>query len=140
MPPLRMDHVVLWVTDPLRSLEFYEKVVGLPGVRTEEFRAGNVPFPSVRVAEDAIIDLMARAAAPVIDAMLGVEGVAGHSVNHVCLAMTRAEVEALRQRLAEHSVTVSKTMVNSFGARGSAPEAFYFLDPDNNVIEARYYE
>jgi|SoiMethySBSTD1v2_1073268.scaffolds.fasta_scaffold02845_14 catechol 2,3-dioxygenase-like lactoylglutathione lyase family enzyme len=138
--PARMDHVVLWVDDPLRSVEFYEKVVGLPGVRTEAFRAGNAPFPSVRVAEDAIIDLMARAAAPIIDAMIGVAGTAGHSVNHVCLAMTRAEVEALRQRLAENGVSVSKTMVNSFGARGLAAEAFYFLDPDNNVIEARYYE
>jgi hypothetical protein len=30
-------------------------------------------------------------------------------------------------------------MQQSFGARGLAPEAFYFKDPDNNVIEARYY-
>ncbi len=138
--PVRVDHVVLWVDDPLRSVEFYEKVVGLPGVRTEEFRAGKAPFPSVRIAEDSIIDLMARAAAPIIDAMLGVTGTTGHSVNHVCLAMTRAEVEALRKRLIDRGVTVSRTMVNSFGARGLAPEAFYFLDPDNNVVEARYYE
>src|SRR5688500_17758935 len=138
--PTRMDHVVLWVTDPLRSVDFYEKVVGLPGVRTEEFRAGLAPFPSVRVSEDSIIDLMARAAAPIIDAMLGASGSAGNRVNHVCLAMTRVEVEALRRRLTEHGVTMSKTMLNSFGARGLAPEAFYFLDPDQNVIEARYYD
>jgi hypothetical protein len=31
-------------------------------------------------------------------------------------------------------------MTNSFGARGLAPEAFYFLDPDNSVIEARHCE
>jgi glyoxylase I family protein len=31
-------------------------------------------------------------------------------------------------------------MTQSFGARGFAPEAFYFADPDGNVLEARYYE
>jgi glyoxylase I family protein len=44
----KLDHVVLWVTDPLRSLEFYEKVVGLAPVRADEFREGKAPFPSVR--------------------------------------------------------------------------------------------
>jgi catechol 2,3-dioxygenase-like lactoylglutathione lyase family enzyme len=136
----RMDHVVLWVTNPLVSLEFYEKVVGLLGVRTEEFRAGQAPFPSVRVSDDSIIDLMARVAAPVVDAISGVAGSAGNRVNHVCLAMPRAEFDALKQRLADHHVTTSKPMLNSFGARGIAPEAFYFLDPDQNVIEARHYD
>jgi hypothetical protein len=27
----KLDRVVLWVSDPLRSLEFYEHVVGLTG-------------------------------------------------------------------------------------------------------------
>ena len=47
---------------------------------------------------------------------------------------------SLRKRLADNGVSVSKVMTNSFGARGLAPEAFYFLDPDKNVIEARYCE
>jgi glyoxylase I family protein len=61
-------------------------------------------------------------------------------VNHVCIAMSRDDVEALRKRLADSGVSVSTVMTNSFGARGLAPEAFYFRDPDNNVIEARFYE
>jgi hypothetical protein len=36
----KLDHVVLWVADPLRSLEFYEQVVGLAPVRADEFREG----------------------------------------------------------------------------------------------------
>jgi glyoxylase I family protein len=77
---------------------------------------------------------------PIIDSMLGVSGTAGNPVNHVCIAMSREDVEALRKRLADNGVNVYVPMTNSFGARGLAPEAFYFLDPDNNVIEARFYE
>ena len=107
----KLDHVVLWVTDPLRSLEFYEKVVGLAPLRV-----------------------------PLIHHMIGVQGTAGNLVNHVCFAMSHSDVEALRKRLADAGVSVSTVMTNSFGARGVAPEAFYFRDPDNNVIEARFYE
>ena len=31
-------------------------------------------------------------------------------------------------------------MKQSFGARGLAPQTFYFGDPDGNVLEARYYD
>jgi catechol 2,3-dioxygenase-like lactoylglutathione lyase family enzyme len=135
----RMDHVVLWVEDPLRAVEFYESVVGLAGVRVDEFRAGQAPFPSVRVTADTVIDLMARFAAPVVDAMAGGGASAGHPVNHVCLAMSEVEFEALRGRLAAHGIATSSMMEQSFGARGLAPRAFYFRDPDGNVLEARYY-
>jgi catechol 2,3-dioxygenase-like lactoylglutathione lyase family enzyme len=135
----RLDHVVLWVEDPLRALDFYEKIVGLTGVRVAEFRAGQAPFPSVRIADDAIVDLMTRVAAPVVDAMAGAPGSAGHPVNHVCLAMSVEEFEALRARLEAHDVALSPMMEQSFGARGLAPRAFYFRDPDGNVLEARYY-
>jgi catechol 2,3-dioxygenase-like lactoylglutathione lyase family enzyme len=135
----RLDHVVLWVDDPLRAVEFYEKVLGLAGVRVDDFRAGRAPFPSIRVSEDTIIDLMARVAAPMVEAMAGAGGSAGHPVNHVCLALGAREFEALRARLATHGVATSPDMEQSFGARGLAPRAFYFRDPDGNVLEARYY-
>jgi catechol 2,3-dioxygenase-like lactoylglutathione lyase family enzyme len=134
-----LDHVVLWTDDPLRAVEFYERVVGLTPVRVDEFRAGQAPFPSVRVSADSIVDLMARVAAPVVDAMAGADASAGHPVNHLCLAMSEAEFAALRERLTAHAVATSAVMEQSFGARGLAPKAFYFRDPDGNVIEARYY-
>jgi len=83
---------------------------------------------------------MAKVAAPLVDYMVGVQGTAGNLVNHVCIAMSRDDAEALRERLADKGVSVSKVMTNSFGARGLAREAFYFRDPDDNVIEARFYE
>jgi catechol 2,3-dioxygenase-like lactoylglutathione lyase family enzyme len=45
-----IDHVVLWVDDASRSLDFYTRVVGLESVRAEEFASGAAPFPSVRVS------------------------------------------------------------------------------------------
>ncbi len=129
---IRLDHVVLWVDEPLRAVDFYERVVGLPGLRVEEFRAGSAPFPSVRISEDSILDLMPRRA--------NASGAsAGHPVNHVCLAMSREDFELLRGRLAKNEVEISAELERSFGARGLAPHTYYFADPDGNVIEARYY-
>jgi catechol 2,3-dioxygenase-like lactoylglutathione lyase family enzyme len=142
--PLRLDHVVFWVADPLRSVAFYEEVVGLSGVRVAEFRAGEVPFPSVRISDETLIDLMAEKMASALNAVGArlsplVAASAGHRVNHVCLAMSRAEYDALRARIEARGGAVFK-MERSFGARGIAPEAFYFNDPDGNVLEARAYE
>jgi catechol 2,3-dioxygenase-like lactoylglutathione lyase family enzyme len=136
---MHIDHVVLWVDDPLRAIDFYEKVVGFTPVRCDEFRAGKVLFPSVRVSEGTILDLMGRAAAPVVNAVSGVADSAGHPVNHVCFAMSLTELKALESRLQAHGVVLSGIMENSFGARGLAPRAFYFRDPDGNVLEARHY-
>jgi len=135
-----LDHVVFWTDDPLRAVDFYDRVVGLTPVRAEEFRAGTAPFPSVRISATTIIDLMARVAAPVVDAMAGAGGSAGHPVNHVCLAMSEAEYTALHGRLEANGIPISPVMEQSFGAQGLAPRAFYFRDLDGNVLEARYYQ
>lgn len=135
----RLDHVVLWVEDQRKALAFYEQVVGLEGVRAAEFRAEQVPFPSLRVSGESIIDLMPRTAAPLIDGMFGGEGSAGNRVSHLCLALTTADYQALRGRLTQAGVAMSVVISNSFGARGPAPEAFYFCDLDGNVLEARHY-
>jgi catechol 2,3-dioxygenase-like lactoylglutathione lyase family enzyme len=134
-----LDHVVLWTADPLRAVTFYTDVLGFTPVRVDAFRAGRAPFPSVRVSERTILDLMARVAAPIVDAMAGADASAGHPVNHVCFSMSEGDFEALRTRLERAGVATSSTMEQSFGAQGLAPKAFYFRDPDGNVLEARYY-
>jgi catechol 2,3-dioxygenase-like lactoylglutathione lyase family enzyme len=134
-----LDHVVLWVENPVESVAFYERIVGLEGVRVAEFREGKVPFPSVRVSEHTILDLMAKPFAAAVDGLVGRPGSGGHPVNHVCLSMDEAEFDALRERLAETGAYTSPITEGSFGAQGNAPRAFYFHDPDGNVLEARYY-
>ncbi|OBF51976.1 dioxygenase [Mycobacterium sp. 852002-53434_SCH5985345] len=136
----RLDHVVLWTRDPRASMDFYTRVVGLEPVRFAEFEAGDAPFPSVRVCEESIIDLSPRAAVATTESMTRAQGSAGYPVNHVCLALSKAEYEALDQRLQAEGVDTSARLSRTFGARGWAPQGYYFTDPDGNVIEARYYE
>jgi catechol 2,3-dioxygenase-like lactoylglutathione lyase family enzyme len=135
-----LDHLVCWVADQHRSLHFYMEVMGLPGVRVEEFREGQAAFPSVRISQESIIDLMAYDAIRGVDEGTGVKGSSGHPINHFCLAVGREDFAALQTRLKKHGVEITGTGTNSFGAQGIAPEAIYFRDPDGNVLEVRYYE
>ena len=134
-----VDHIVLWVEEPVDSLRFYEQVVGFPGVRVEEYKAGDAPFLSVRISPETIIDLMSLSSAPGTESLTKAPGSAAHPVNHLCLTLSKSEYDALIVRLEKESVDTRARLQRSFGARGLAPETFYFKDPDNNVIEARYY-
>lgn len=140
----RLDHVVVWVEDPIKSVEFFDKVVGFEGMRVEEFHAGKTLFPSVRISEHSILDLMPRALAPKLNQRMAsmskvMEASAGHPVHHICVAMTKAELDALEARLLANGTPAFAVMENSFGAQGLAPRTFYFHDRDGNVFEARYY-
>jgi catechol 2,3-dioxygenase-like lactoylglutathione lyase family enzyme len=136
----RLDHIVLWTKDPRAAMDFYSRVVGLAPVRFAEFEAGEAPFPSVRVCEDSIIDLSPLDNIGSTDALTGVQGSAGHPVNHVCLALSKSEYDALDRRLQAAGVDTSARLHGSYGARGAAPQGYYFRDPDGNVVEARYYD
>jgi glyoxylase I family protein len=136
---MRLDHIVLWTKDPLAAVDFYSTVVGLAPLRLAEFEAGEAPFPSVRVCEDSIIDLMPQEMADGLEEFAKAEGSAGNPVNHVCLALSASEFDELQRRLQAHGVDTGARMNRTYGARGWAPEAFYFADPDGNVVEARHY-
>ncbi|MGW7221039.1 VOC family protein [Streptomyces sp. NPDC054826] len=136
----RLDHVVLWVRDPVAAADFYAEAVGLEPVRLAEFSAGAAPFPSVRVNDETIIDLMPAEMARRMTMLPGAADSSGHPVNHVCLSLPAARFDALRSRLEERSVPLTDFSHDSFGARGPAKRSFYFRDPDGNVFEARHYD
>jgi catechol 2,3-dioxygenase-like lactoylglutathione lyase family enzyme len=121
-------------------MDFYTRVVGLEPVRFAEFEAGDAPFPSVRICGDSIIDLMPTEGISSTETLTRIEGSAGHPVNHVCLALSKAEYDALDRRLQAEGVDTGARLNRSFGARGRAPQGYYFADPDGNVVEARYYD
>ena len=55
---MELDHAVLWVKDAKQSLNFYVDVLGLTPVRAQEFADGKARFPSVRLNEGTIFDIM----------------------------------------------------------------------------------
>ncbi|MBZ6194882.1 VOC family protein [Streptomyces olivaceus] len=136
----RLDHVVLWVRDPVAAAALYEENLGLRPLRVTEYAAGTASFPSVRLNEETILDLAPHSMAERMRVLPGADASAGHPVNHVCLSLSRPDFEALRTRLEEASVPVSELSHDSYGARGPARRSFYFADPDGNIIEARHYD
>jgi catechol 2,3-dioxygenase-like lactoylglutathione lyase family enzyme len=136
----RLDHVVLWARDPVASARFYETTVGLLPVRLTDYLKGEVPFPSVRLNEDSLLDLMPLEMAARMTMLPGAADSAGHPVNHICLALPADRFDVLRARLQDSSVPVSDYSYDAFGARGSATRSFYFRDPDANIVEVRHYD
>ncbi|MET8340386.1 VOC family protein [Streptosporangium canum] len=116
------DHLVLNVEDVERALDFYCGPLGLEPVRVAEWRAGKVPFPSVRITPETIIDLVRR---PRNES----------NVDHICLV-----VEPLDwHEVIESGVfTLVEGPVGRFGARGDAT-SIYVRDPDGNTVELRWY-
>lgn len=51
---------MLRCADPAASVEWYQNTLGLQPVRLEEFKAGQVPFPSVRVSPMFLIGAAGR--------------------------------------------------------------------------------
>jgi catechol 2,3-dioxygenase-like lactoylglutathione lyase family enzyme len=126
-----MDHIVLNVADVERSISFYTEVLGLAGERLDDFRAGKVGFPSVRINEHTLIDL-----SPIRDA--GTSSSGTRNLNHYCLVAEGLDLAALSERLKAQGVTVTQEPVSRWGARGQAT-SIYLLDPDRNEIEIRCY-
>ncbi len=139
---MHIDHAVIWVENAKYSMEFYVKVLGFEPEREKEFLEGKVQFPSARINENTIFDLMER------DKLLHLvqnitgsnEGSGGEPINHICLSMPKEEYDAIIDRLKTHGVKLTSGGENSFGAQGKAVKSTYFNDPDGNVLEIRFYE
>ena len=119
------DHLVLRSSDVERALAFYCDELGLEPVRTDEWRRGEVPFPSVRVDESTIMDVL--------------EGVRdGTNVDHLCLVLAPTDLAALAAS-GRFDVVGDGAIDGLFGAQGYAT-SLYVRDPDGNVVELRCYD
>jgi glyoxylase I family protein len=123
-----LDHIVLNVKDIDRSLDFYANVLGLKIERLEEFRAGKIGFPSVRINSDTIIDLF-----PAKEAVNR-----PGNLNHFCVVVEKNDFEGIVEYLNGHGVKILNGPISRWGARGRATSV-YFHDPDQNEIEIRCY-
>jgi glyoxylase I family protein len=130
-----LDHIVLNVADVDVAIGFYGSIIGLSVERLDEFRAGSVPFPSVRINPTTLIDLFPP--------KMWDDGSAASTrkpnLNHFCLALDASGWNLLRERLEQGRIPIYRDRTVNFGARGDGI-SMYFRDPDGNEIEARYYQ
>jgi catechol 2,3-dioxygenase-like lactoylglutathione lyase family enzyme len=124
-----LDHFVLRVRDLDKSLAFYRDVLGLPIESLDEYRAGQRPFVSARVA-DQLIDLVPD---PTYDPETGF---AAGGFMHLCVRVAGSLAEVI-PRLKENGVTlVEEVPVPRLGATGYGG-SIYVRDPDGYVVELK---
>ena len=117
------DHVVLRCVDVERTLGWYLDRLGLVPVRVDDWRRGDAPFPSVRVSDDTIIDLIEG---PAVD-----DG----RLDHLCLVVEPLDLDVLA---ASGEFDVVEGPARRSGARGEGT-SLYVRDPDGLVVELRHY-
>lgn len=117
------DHVVLCVADTERSVTWYRDELGLEPLRLEEWRAGEVPFVSLRVDATTIIDLLQREPD-------------GTNVDHIALV---ADDVDLAELAASGRFGDVHPPMRLFGAQGTGL-GIYLRDPDGHTVELRTYD
>jgi catechol 2,3-dioxygenase-like lactoylglutathione lyase family enzyme len=115
-----LDHVVINSPDIERSLAFYVDELGLEAERVEEWRRGEVLFPSVRMNATTLIDIFPAERT-------------GENVNHFCVVIEPADLDDLAAQF-PGSVRAD----GLYGAQGFA-SSLYVRDPDGNTVELRHY-
>jgi catechol 2,3-dioxygenase-like lactoylglutathione lyase family enzyme len=123
-----LDHVVLRCADIEASLAFYCDELGLTPDRVNEWRRGETFFPSVRIDATTLIDLF-----PAPPDHSDPADTSGHNMEHFCLVIAPADLDALAARFPE-----SKRADGLYGAQGIA-SSVYVRDPDGNTVELRSY-
>lgn len=127
-----MDHIVLRVKDVEVSLGFYIQTLGLQAERVEEWRAGEVRFPSARLNDDTIIDLFAHD-----QDSIGKEG--PRNQDHFCMVIEPTDMDALKAKFEGLGVGIQAGPGKRWGSHGDGI-SLYVYDPDDNVVELRHYQ
>ena len=117
-----LDHIVLIVADVERAVAWYVDELGGEPVRLDEWRAGEVLFPSVRLSATTIIDFVGGERS-------------GQNVDHVCVEVELTDLDAVA---ASGRFDVAGGPAEVFGARGMGI-GLYVRDPDGNTVELRSY-
>jgi catechol 2,3-dioxygenase-like lactoylglutathione lyase family enzyme len=133
----QLDHIVLNVGNVDSALDFYVAVLGLTPERVDQYRDGEVLFPSVRINEHSLIDLMP----PEMRATQAAGTGAGPEPNldHFCLSLAGDRWRAIVASLAGHGIEIEAGPMMLWGAHGDAT-AVYIRDPDGTRVELRTYD
>ncbi|MCY3692365.1 MAG: VOC family protein [Chloroflexota bacterium] len=126
-----MDHIVLRTRDVEESLRFYTEVLGMQPERVEQWRAGEVRFPSARLNADTIIDFFASD-----NYSLDKDG--PKNQDHFCMVIDYTDMDELKARFEDLGVEIQAGPGKRWGSHGDGI-SLYIYDPDNNVVELRHY-
>jgi catechol 2,3-dioxygenase-like lactoylglutathione lyase family enzyme len=128
---VEIDHMVIRCKDVERQLNFYVDILGLEPYRVDEYRAGKVFFPSVRVNDGMIIDLFPRPNEEPV-------GDGPRNLDHYCLTIAPTNLAKVAARLQERGVIVEGEAKKRSGARGDG-FSIYVRDFEGNRLELRHY-
>ena len=126
-----MDHIVLRVKDVEVSLKFYCETLGMQSERVEQWKAGEVRFPSARLNADTIIDFFATD-----QETIAKDGVKNQ--DHYCMVIESTDMDELKAKFEAMGVEIQAGPGNRWGSHGDGI-SLYIYDPDNNVVELRHY-
>lgn len=124
MKAIGLDHLVLVVADIERSLAWYRDELGLEPIRVDEWRRGEVLFPSLRIDATTLIDLLPGERA-------------GENVNHLALVVEAEDLQAVIDS-GRFELAGPDHPSDLFGAQGQGL-GIYVKDPDGNTVELRTY-
>ena len=120
IPVTTLNHVTLTVADVQRSVDFYQRVLGLPLVTTQgteaDWSADAVPVLGIGTGPQFIA--FSRGSTP--------------SINHYCLGMEGFDAGEIVRRLAEHGV---EARVRRRADSDPPSEELTFRDPDGLVVQ-----
>ena len=127
-----LDHIVLRVADAEASMSWYVQKLGLAPERLEQWRGGEVPFPSVRVDATTVIDLLEVKAESQSEPGSQPTGI---NLDHFALLVPGVDLNALAESA---EFTVIRGPGALWGAQGRGL-GMYVADPDGHVVELRTY-
>lgn len=117
------DHVVIVTDDADRSLAWYRDMLGLAPEREAEWRAGDVPFVSLRISDSSVIDLL-------------VGERTGVNVDHFSLRVAHdVDLHAVAAS-GDFDVVAGPMWIWGAGGHGWG---LYVRDPDGNTVELKHY-
>lgn len=123
-----IDHVVFLIDDMPKALKFYEEVLGArvgysyPTLGMEQVWCG--------AALIVLWDITHEGAKSAVPPVIG-----GRNVDHICIATTSFDHQAMRDHLKSHNVEIEREATHG-GARGMG-HSVYIRDPFGNKLELK---
>jgi catechol 2,3-dioxygenase-like lactoylglutathione lyase family enzyme len=112
----------LYVESPVRSVEFYQRVFGFEVIDLAgEQLKDSTRLCAMRAGDRDVLLLFKRG---------GASGTDFPGSIHIAFGISRAELGAWREWLAEQGIAIEEEKTWKYGA-----QALYFRDPDGNLLE-----